>query len=151
MVHSENLRRTTTSRGRGTSSASSSYDSSTSSQERIAFLNAVLSLYNLLIRSGHSRASGWRNGDSNSCHVSKGEGSVCLTGLLDQRSRNPKDLTILIQKLFLSCYLQLYWITAKKGVQGKINRNRYSKVSKEGSRKNLCVEVVKLISIHLVS
>ena len=36
------------------------------------------------------------------------------------------DRTGLIQKLFLSCYLRLYWNTAKKAVQGQNDRNGYS-------------------------
>jgi hypothetical protein len=39
---------------------------------------------------------------------------VCWINVLETTG----DHTTLIQKLFLSCYLQLYWITAKKGVQG---------------------------------
>lgn len=52
--------------------------------------------------------------------------------------------------LFLHCYLQTYGNTAKKAVREPANRIRYSAVSKETLRKNLCVKVVNLISIHAV-
>lgn len=55
---------------------------------------------------------------------------------------------------YYGCYfytVQMYGNTAKKGVRGLANRNRYSAVSKETLRKNLCVKVVNLISIHAVT
>jgi hypothetical protein len=63
-------------------------------------------------------ASGWQHGVRVRATFLNEQVSVCLACLLIQHSKNPGDFTSLIQKLFLSCNLRMYYNTAKTGVQG---------------------------------